>query len=82
MEIIEEVKKYISKKFAQDIEADQIPNDLDLNATGILTSVSTVQLIAWAGKTYGIPINSVQINPAQLRTPEGITGFITAHREN
>lgn len=80
MSTINEVKQYIVETFATDITADQLPSDVDLLTTGILTSVTTVQLLGWSARTYKIPINSIPINPDELKTPEGIAGFIAANR--
>lgn len=80
MSTIDDVKRYITETLAPDTEPGDLPDDVDLNATGILTSVSTVQLLGWCGRTYQIPINSIAIDPAQLRTPSGIAQFIDAHR--
>lgn len=75
-----EVKKYIVEKFASDISPEDLPDDIDLLATGILTSVSTVQLLGWCGRTYRIPINTIPIDPEELKTPEGIAQFIESNR--
>ncbi|SMX99886.1 hypothetical protein BI49514_03108 [Brevibacterium iodinum ATCC 49514] len=80
MPTINEVKEYIVEKFATDIPAEGLPDDVDLLATGILTSVTTVQLLGWCGRTYKIPINSIQINPESLKTPVGIATFIDTNR--
>lgn len=80
MATVDEVKNYITEKFATDIPSEELPSDVDLLATGILTSVSTVQLLGWCGRNYLIPINSMAINPEDLKTPEGIAGFIESNR--
>lgn len=80
MSTLEAVKKYITATLAPDTEPESLPEDVDLNATGILTSVSTVQLLGWCGRTYRIPINSMAIDPAQLKTPRGIAQFIDTYR--
>jgi acyl carrier protein len=80
MSTVTDVKKYIVEKFATDIAWDELPSDIDLLSTGILTSVTTVQLLGWCGRTYLIPINSITINPNDLKTPEGIAGFIESNR--
>jgi acyl carrier protein len=80
MAIVDDVKTYITGTFAPDISPTDLPDDTDLGATGILTSISTVQLLGWAGRTYRIPINSISIDPAQLRTPGDIATFISNQR--
>ncbi|MDT0120960.1 MULTISPECIES: acyl carrier protein [Kocuria] len=80
MPTINDVKQYIVETFATDITADQLPSDVDLLSTGILTSVTTVQLLGWCARTYKIPINTIPINPDELKTPEGIVGFIETNR--
>ncbi|MFY1673572.1 hypothetical protein ACN27G_27020 [Plantactinospora sp. WMMB334] len=80
MTTLDDVKKYITERFAPDTEPQGLPDDVDLNATGILTSVSTVQLLEWCGRTYRVPVNSMSIDPAQLSTPQRIAHFIDTHR--
>lgn len=80
MATITEVTQYITERFATDIAPEELPDDVDLLATGILTSITTVQLLGWCGRTYQIPINSIQINPEELRTPSGIASFIDSTR--
>jgi acyl carrier protein len=80
MTSLDDVKSYITDKFATDIAAPDLPDDIDLIATGILSSLSTVQLLGWCGRTFRVPINSISIDPAQLRTPLNISAFIDAHR--
>jgi len=80
MSTISEVKRDITEKFATDISPDELPSDIDLQAIGILTSVSTVQVLGWCGRNYQIPINSISINPDDLKTPEGIARFIESNR--
>ncbi|PZP28638.1 MAG: hypothetical protein DI613_12690 [Kocuria rhizophila] len=82
MSTIHEVKQYIVETFATDISADQLPDDLDLLTSGILTSVTTVQMLGWCARTYKIPINTIPINPDELKTPKGIADFIEANRRD
>lgn len=80
MTVIAEVKQYIVESFATDIAVEDLPSDVDLLATGILTSVTTVQLLGWCARTYKIPINSISIDPQELRTPQGIEAFVEYNR--
>lgn len=80
MSTINEVKQYIVETFATDITAEDLPTDVDLLTTGILTSVTTVQLLGWSARTYRIPINTIAIDPDNLKTPAGIASFIEATR--
>lgn len=80
MSTINDVTQHIAEKYATDIAPEELPADVDLLATGILTSVSTVQLLGWCGRTYRIPINTIPVNPEDLKTPEGIANFIDTNR--
>lgn len=80
MTALDDIKRYITETFATDIAPADLPDGIDLIATGILSSLSTVQLLGWCGRTFRIPINSISIDPAQLRTPLNISTFIDAHR--
>lgn len=80
MTTVDDVKQYIVETFATDIAADELPSNVNLLTTGILTSISTVQLLSWCARNYKIPINSIVINPDELKTPDGIASFIEANR--
>lgn len=80
MTALDDVKRYITDKFATDIASPDLPDEIDLIATGILSSLSMVQLLGWCGRTFRVPINAISIDPAQLRTPLNISAFIDTHR--
>ncbi len=82
MNTISEVKKYIIEKFATDVTEEELLDDIDLLGTGIVTSISTVQLLGWTGRAYRVPINSIQIDPEDLRTPASIAKFIDDNRKD
>lgn len=79
MEIENDIKVYISSHLAPDISAEEIPSDYDLMANGVLNSLALVRLIAWLGKTYGLPINELNLAPADFRTVERISAFVTGN---
>lgn len=76
MTLKNEIRAYISTHLAQDITAEEIPLDYDLVGTGILNSLALVRLIAWLGDSYGIPVNDLDLAPADFRTVERICRFV------
>ena len=50
------VTDYIIEKFAPDLAGEDLPNDMNLQETGIVTSIGLVQIIGWCGEKFQIPI--------------------------
>lgn len=73
------VTDYIIEKFAPDLAGEDLPNDMNLQETGIVTSIGLVQIIGWCGEKFQIPINQLRIDPQRLTTVKGIADFITEH---
>ncbi len=73
----EKILHYITTEIAPDVKPDEISPSYDLFEGGILDSLAMVRLIAWLGETFGIPVNEIDIVPADLHTVEGISSFVT-----
>lgn len=82
MSLHEKVKEYIVQTFAPDISENELPSDLNLQATGIVTSVGIVQIMGWCGKTFQIPINQLQIDPNDFISVNKIVDFIIRYSDN
>ena len=71
-----DLRIFISKNFAPDVPADEIPTEYDLVGSGILTSLALVRLIAWLGNNYGVPINELDLTPDYFRSVDSICAFV------
>lgn len=73
------VANYIVEKFAPDLGGEDLPSDMNLQETGIVTSIGLVQIIGWCGEEFQVPINQLQIDPARLITIKSIANFIAEY---
>jgi acyl carrier protein len=75
-----EIKQFIVTAFAPDLEAEQLPSDLDLLDSGIVNSLGLLRLISWVGQRYDIPVDEQDIAPAQFSSVSAITAFVQGAR--
>jgi acyl carrier protein len=78
----EKILTYLTTEIAPDVKPDEIASDYDLFEGGILDSLTMVRMIAWLGETYDIPVNEIDIVPADLHTVAGINSFVTAQTDS
>jgi acyl carrier protein len=76
----EEIRAYISREIAGDVDPDELPDDFDLIENGILQSLAMVRLISWLGETYDLPVNDIEIAPHDFTTVKRICEFVETHR--
>lgn len=70
------IKEFIVEEFAHDVAADQLTDDLDLIASGIVDSLGLLRLITWLGARYDIPIDDVDITESDFATVAAIGRFV------
>jgi acyl carrier protein len=70
------IKSYIVREFVPDITADDLADDYDLIANGIVDSLGLLRLISWLEDTYAIPVDDIEINEQDFVTVTAICGFI------
>jgi acyl carrier protein len=68
MTIKHQIKAYITTEIAPDVTASELPDGYNLIDNGVLNSLAIVRLIAWLGATYQIPINDLDLAPADFVT--------------
>ena len=79
MSIDTAIRGFIGDQLVPDVTPDEIPQDYDLVANGILDSLALVRLIAWIGETYGIPVDDFDLAPDDFRTVAAIRDFVDRH---
>jgi len=73
------ILEFVTSEIAPDVKPEEIASDYDLFEGGVLDSLAMVRLVAWLGETYDIPINEIDIVPADLHTVQGISAFVERH---
>ncbi|MDD7910801.1 MULTISPECIES: acyl carrier protein [Pseudovibrio] len=76
-----EIRSFICSELTTDVSADEIPEDYDLLASGVLDSLALVRLIAWLGETFSLPINEMDLAPEDFLSVKAIDDFILKHEQ-
>lgn len=80
MSLQREIAEYVVTQYLPGTPAEELPADYDLFDTGVIESLSLIQLITWIGDRYGIPVDQIELAPDNFRTVEAIEDFITSNR--
>lgn len=76
------IKDYIVREFVPDITADDLADDYDLIANGVVDSLGLVRLISWLETTYSIPVDDIEISEQDFVTVDAICRFIDREAPN
>jgi acyl carrier protein len=70
------VKQYIVHEFLPDVAAEDLADDYDLIASGVVDSLSLLRLIDWLQSEFEIPIDDIEISEKDFVTVAAICEFI------
>lgn len=73
---IDEIKRFITENFAPDISPEELPEDYDLLASGMISSLSLVKLVTQLGHRFNIDVDAADLRPDYFRTVTSISQFI------
>ncbi|MFD9738888.1 acyl carrier protein [Umezawaea sp. NPDC059074] len=65
-------------EFVSDISAEELDNDYDLLENGVVNSLGLLRLIAWVGERYDIPVDEIDLSPADFRSVNSIDEFVAS----
>ena len=72
------VKAHIIADFHLDVTAPELDDDYDLLDNGVVDSLGLLRLIEWVGRTYHIPVDELDISPADFHSVNAILAFVEA----
>jgi acyl carrier protein len=70
------VKEYIVSEFLPDVSADDLTDDYELIATGVIDSLGVLRLIGWLETRFDIPVDDIDISELDFVTVNAINQFI------
>jgi acyl carrier protein len=83
MEYAQAVKEFVLKEFLPDVPADDLADDLDLMANGVIDSLGLLKVIAWLEDRYGVDTDAVDLDPESFTSVAAIAAFLAdAPREH
>ncbi|MGP3919942.1 phosphopantetheine-binding protein [Nonomuraea sp. 10N515B] len=74
------IKQFVLTQFLSDVSADELPDDYDFIANGVIDSLGILKLIAWLEETFQVVLDYSELDPSHFRTVESIDAFVTAAR--
>lgn len=83
MQYAQAVKEFIVREFLPDVPADELADDLDLMANGVIDSLGLLKIIAWLEDRYDVNTDAVDLDPESFASVASIAAFLTdAPREH
>lgn len=76
MQYAQAVKEFIVKEFLPDVPADELSDDLDLMANGVIDSLGLLKVIAWLEDRYGVDTDAVDLDPEAFTSVAAIATFL------
>ncbi|KOX03257.1 hypothetical protein ADK66_28545 [Micromonospora sp. NRRL B-16802] len=61
---------------------EELDPSYDLIDTGVVDSLRLLQLIAWLGERYRIPIDDMDISPENFQSVAAMTAFVITARDH
>ncbi|WP_210589306.1 acyl carrier protein [Streptomyces sp. GESEQ-35] len=83
MQYAQAVKEFVVKEFLPDVPAEELADDLDLMANGVIDSLGLLKVIAWLEDRYGVNTDAVDLDPESFTSVAAIASFLAdAPREH
>lgn len=74
------IRQFVLTQFLSDIRADELPDDYDFIASGVIDSLGILKLIAWLEETFQILLDYSELDPSHFRSVESIDAFVSEAR--
>jgi methoxymalonate biosynthesis acyl carrier protein len=72
----ETITTYILAEYLPGTPRDELESSYDLMSNGVVDSLGLLQLIAWVGDHYQIPIDEIDVSPDDFRSVDAICHFV------
>jgi D-alanine--poly(phosphoribitol) ligase subunit 2 len=70
------VKQYVISEFMPDVQMDQLDNDYDLIASGVIDSLSLLRVITWMEAYFDIPVDEIEISEKNFTSVSAICELV------
>ncbi|MFC5826534.1 phosphopantetheine-binding protein [Nonomuraea insulae] len=72
------IKQFVLTEFLDGVGADELTDDYDFIANGVIDSLGILKLIAWLEENFKVLLNYSELDPTNFRTVSSIDAFVTA----
>ncbi|WP_435242568.1 acyl carrier protein [Streptomyces cucumeris] len=73
-----QIKKYLIEQFSLEIQPEELADDYDLLAGGVIDSLGLLTLVSWLEDTYGLDVDVLDVAPDNFRSVAAIDAFCDA----
>lgn len=80
MTIASTIKDYIIVEYLPDTPPEELESSYDLLENGAVDSLRLLQLIAWVGERFGIPVDDIDLSPDNFRSVDAIHDLVESAR--
>lgn len=74
------IKEFIVDEFMPDVRVEQLEEDYDLLAGGVIDSLGVLKVLVWLEDTFQISLDDAEISPDSFRSVEVINALIDSMR--
>ncbi|MCW3819858.1 phosphopantetheine-binding protein [Micromonospora sp. DR5-3] len=82
MSLADEITRYVVSEYLPGTSPEELDPSYDLIDTGVVDSLRLLQLIAWLGERYRIPIDDMDISPENFQSVAAMTAFVTTAQDH
>ena len=75
------IKQFIVEEFMPDVPAEQLEDDFDLLAGGVVDSLGLLKVVAWLEAEYDIGVDESELGPESFRTVNAIHEYIEQQKQ-
>ena len=76
------IKQFIVEEFMPDVPAEQLEDDFDLLAGGVVDSLGLLKVVAWLESEYDIGVDESELGPESFRTVNAIHEYIEQQQQS
>ncbi|MEU8069051.1 MULTISPECIES: phosphopantetheine-binding protein [unclassified Micromonospora] len=80
MSLADEITRYVVSEYLPGTAPEELDSSYDLLDTGVVDSLRLLQLIAWLGEHYRIPMDDLDISPDNFRSVDAMAALVTTAR--
>lgn len=73
---VDDIREYLLAEFLPGVTADQLADDYDLVANGVIDSLGLLRVVAWLESRFDIPMDEVDIAEQDFVSVTAICAFV------
>ena len=70
------VKQFVVDEFMPDVSPEELDENFDLLAGGVVDSLGLLKVVAWLESEYGLEVDESELGPESFRTVSSIREYI------